>query len=76
MTLYANLLGKWTKLSNFDSINSSGADFFVHEILENFNADELSDYLHKNKEFLLVTKDSVDYNIHYSQIQWTNESNN
>jgi hypothetical protein len=63
MKIYANLMGEWVKLDNYnDLINGDpSADFVEEKLLNNKNADGF---------VKLRCSDSL-YHIHLSCIQWT-----
>lgn len=68
MFVYANLLGKWTELTEDDSIDGCSPDKFVKDILLSENGYE---NFKSSNEFVevLINKDA--YHIHKSCIQYT-----
>lgn len=63
MNVYANLLGKWTKLNPDDLIENVSPIEFI--------SNDLIDYKKKN-QFIKIIHNSENFFIHISQLQFTN----
>lgn len=68
MFVYANLLGKWTELTEDDTIDGSNPEQFVENCLIAENAYENFKF---NNEFVEVVIGKNAYHIHKSCIQYT-----
>ena len=68
MKVYANLLGVWTELTEDYSINGTSPVNFVEKVLIAENGSEILKY---NNEFVKILTPKNSYHIHKSCIQYT-----